>query len=73
MKSVSDCLNFNDDAIVENFGKYFGISILDDINKYLLERGQSELIEERVALSNVLRQTNSIIENYYHFGVEDVV
>ena len=72
MKSVSDCLNIIDDAIVENIGNYFGISILENIHKDLLEIGQSDFIEDRVALSNVLSLINSIIENHYQFVEEDV-
>ena len=49
MKSVSDCLNIIDDAIVEKIGKYFGISNLENIRKYLLDIGQCDFIEDRVA------------------------
>ena len=38
----------------------------------MLEKGQSDFIEDRVALSNVLSQINSIIENYYQFPEEDI-
>ena len=62
MKSVSDCLNIIDDARVENIGKNIGISDLENIHKYLLEKGQSDFIEDRVALPNVLSQINSIIK-----------
>ena len=72
VKSVSDCLNIIDDAIVENIGKCIGISNLENIHKYLLEKGQSDFIEDRVALSNVLSQINSIKENYYEFDEEDI-
>ena len=63
MKSVSDCLNIVDDAIVENIGKYNGTSVLENAHKNLLEKGQSDFIEDRVALSIVLSQINSILEN----------
>ena len=69
MKSISDCLNIIGDVIVENIG---GISNLEIVHKYLLEKGQSEFIEDRVALSNVLSQINCIIEEYYKFGEEDI-
>ena len=72
LKSVSDCLIIIDDAIVENIGKYIGISNLENIHKYLLEIGQSDFIEDRVALSNRLSQINSIIENHYQFVEEDI-
>ena len=47
VKSVSDCLNLIDFAIVKNI---IGSSDLEDIHKYLLEKGQSDFIEHRVAL-----------------------
>ena len=73
MKSISDCLIIIDDAIVENNGKYFGISDLEYFHKYsFLEKGQSDFIEDRVALSNVLSQMNCIIENHYQFVEEDI-
>ena len=71
MKSVSDCLNIIDDAINENIGKKFGISGLGYIPKYLIENGQIDFIEYRVALSVVLSHKNSKLENYYKFVEED--
>ena len=72
MKSVSDCFNVFDDAMVEDIGKRIGISILENFHKNLIAKGQSELIEIRVALSIVLRQTISIIENHHQFVEEDM-
>ena len=72
MKSVSDCLNTIDDAIVEKNGKYITISDLEIIHKYLLEKGQSNFIEDRLAQSNVLSQLYSIIENHHQFVDEDI-
>ena len=72
VKSVSDCLNIIDDAIVEDIGKYIGISCLENFHEYLLEIGQSNFIEDRVALSNVPSQINSIIENLYQFQEENM-
>ena len=69
VKSVSDSLNLIDFAVVENI---IGSSDLEDIHKYLLEKGQSDFIEHRVALSKVLSQLNSMIENYYQFLEEDM-
>ena len=71
MKSFSDCLNNIDDAIFENIGKHISISDLENIHTYLLEKGQSDFTEDRVALSNVLSQRNSIKENYYQVSEED--
>ena len=67
VKSVSDCLNIIDRAIVENI---IGSSDLEDVHKYLLEKGQSDFIEDRVALSIVISQINSMMENYYQFPEE---
>ena len=64
MKSVSDCLNVIDDAVVENVGKNIGISGSKNVQKYILEKRQSDFIEDKVVLSNVLNQINSIIENF---------
>ena len=58
MKSVSDCLNIIDRALGETF---IGSSDLENTHKYLLEKGQSDFIEDRVALSKVLGQINSMI------------
>ena len=65
VKSVSDCLNIIDDNIVEDVNT---ISNLESIPKYLLEREHSYYIEDRVALSNVLRRINSITDNYNDFA-----
>ena len=69
VKSVSDCLNNTDFAIVENV---IGSSDLEYVRKYFLDEGENDFIEERLALSNVLRQINSMIENYYQFPEEDI-
>ena len=63
-------MNFIDDAINENNGKVFGISNLENIHKDLLEIGKIVFIEDRVALSKVVSQINSILENYYQFPEE---
>ena len=62
-------MNIIDFAIVENI---IGSSDLEDIHKYLLEKQESEFVEDRVALSQVLSQKNSMIENYYQFPEEDI-
>ena len=68
VKSIRDCLNIIDNAIIENNG---GISSSGTFHKYLLEEGQNEFIEDWVVLSNVLSQINSIKENNYRFPDED--
>ena len=60
------------DAVAGNIGKYIGISILENVHKPLLKIVQSDFIENRVTLSNVLSQINSIIENHYQFAEEDI-
>ena len=62
LKSVSDCFNIIDFAIVENI---IVNSDLEDNHKYLLEKEESEFIEDRVALPQVLSQIMSMIENSY--------
>ena len=65
VKSVSDCLKIIVDAIVEDVNTF---SNIESIHKYLLEREHSYYIEERVDLSNIFRQINSIIYNYNDFA-----
>ena len=72
IKSVGDCLNIIDFDIVETIVKPIGISNLENIHKYLLGNGQSDFIKDRVALSNVLCQINSIRENHYQFAEDDI-
>ena len=68
-----NCVNFIDDAIVENIGKYIGISNLENIHKYLIENGQSDFVGDRVTLSNVLSQIKTIIGNNYRFVGKDKI
>ena len=72
VKSIKDCLNIIGDVIVEIIGNYNGISNLENIQKYLLEKEQIDFIEDRIALSNVLSQINSIIKNHYQFTEKDI-
>ena len=55
VETVADCLNIFDDAIVEGV---ITITILENIHKYLVEREHSWYIEEKIALTNVLRRIN---------------
>ena len=64
VNSNGDCLNFIDDAFVEIIWKDNGNSNLGTIHEYLLEMGQSDFLADRVALSNMLRRINTIIENH---------
>ena len=68
MKSVSDCLNFIDDATVENFST---LEELENIHSYLLEKRQNDYIENRSVLWNALCQIISKIENYDQFVEEN--
>ena len=69
VKSVTDCLNIIHFAIVENI---IDSSHLEDIHKNFLEKEENEFIEDTVALSKVLSQINSMIENYYQFPEEHI-
>ena len=69
VKSDTDCLTIIDFAIVENI--IFN-SHLEDIHEYLLEKEESEIIEDRVALPKVISQTKFMIGNYYQFPEEDI-
>ena len=69
VKSVGDCLNIIDFSMI---GIVFGNSDLENIHKYLLEKGQSDFVENKFALSKVLSQITSMIENYYQFPEEDI-
>ena len=68
MKPIRDCLNNIDSAIVENLG---GVSSLENIQKSLLERDQSEFIEDSVAPSTVLSHISFMRENYYQHPDHD--
>ena len=72
VKLLQDCFNIVDDVIVENIGKNIASSNLENVHKYLLQKGQSDFIEDRIALSNLLSQVNCIIENHYQFAEEDI-
>ena len=52
VKSVTECLDIVDFAIVTNMGSELG---LEKIHKYLLQKGQSEFFEDKLVLTNVLR------------------
>ena len=72
MKSVSDCLNIIDFVITENMVRNFDIPTLEIIRKYLIEKEQSDFIENMTVLSNVLCQINSIKENHYQLTEGDI-
>ena len=72
VKTVGDCLKIIDHATVEIISKYICVSKLENIREYLLEKGQSDFTEGRIALLNVLNQINSIIENQYQIDSEDL-
>ena len=62
-KTISDCLSAIDFAIVENV-RLLSIKYLEDIHNRLLECRESEYIENRNALINVLKQINCMIDCY---------
>ena len=61
VETIADCLNVIDDALVEGVNT---IGILESIHRFLVEREHSWCIEERIALRNVLKRINDIIDNY---------
>ena len=62
-KSISDCLNAIDSAIVE-IVRLLIIKNLEDIHNHSLQFGHTGFIEKNIALIKVLEQINSIINNY---------
>ena len=62
-KTISDCLRSNDFAIVENV-RLLSIKSLEDIRNYLLKFPQTGYIESNIALFNVLKQINCLIDNF---------
>ena len=71
MKSIKDCLNVIDGVIIENIWKSISIPGLEKIRKCFLENGQSDFIEDNIALSNVLSQINCITENHDQLAEKD--
>ena len=62
-KTISDCLNSIDFAVVENV-KLFSIKSLEDIHNQLLNFRQTGYIENNIPLFIVLKQINCILDNY---------
>ena len=62
-KTISDCLNIIDRAIVGNI-RLISTEYLGEIHNRLLNVRQNMYIENTVALLNVLKQINCIIDNY---------
>ena len=62
-KTISDCLSSIDFAIVENVS-LLSIKKLEYIHNRFLEFRGTEYIEKRIALLNILKQINCIIDNY---------
>ena len=69
-KSISDCLNAIDFAIVENV-RLLSIENLEDIDNHLLQFRHTAYIENNIALIKVLEQINSIINNYSSYKDDD--
>ena len=66
IKTISDCLSEIDFALNENV-RLLGIERLEDIHNQLLEFGQNNYIEDRIALLKVLKHINCIIDKYSSF------
>ena len=69
-RTISDCLNSIDFALVENV-KSLSIKRLEDIHNHLIEFRQTGYIENIIALFNVLKQINCIIDNYSSYEDDD--
>ena len=72
MRTIPDCLNIIDFAMVEN-GRCVIIGKLEDIHNRLVEIGMTRYIENRLALSKVLNHKTCIIDNYYTYENEESV
>ena len=69
-KTICGCLTSIDFAIVENV-KLLSIESLEDIHNHLLKFRQTGYIENIIALFNVLKQINCIIDNYSSYEDDD--
>ena len=69
-KSISDCLNAIDFALVENV-RWLSIKSLEDIHNHLLQFRHTGYIENNIALIKVLEQINSIINKYSTYKDDD--
>ena len=69
-KSISDCLNAIDFAIVENV-RLLSIKNLEDIHNHLLQFRYTGCIENNIVLIKVLEQINSIINIYSTYEDDD--
>ena len=65
-KTISDCLSSIDSAIVENV-RLLSIKKLVDIRNRFLEYRNTEYIENSIALLNILKHINCIMDNYYSY------
>ena len=64
MKSVADCLNFNDTVILSDIGKNACIGKLEDARDYVLSDYKNKYFEDLVALNKMFSQTKNIIEKF---------
>ena len=62
-QSLSDCLSSIDFAIVENV-QLLSIKSLEDIHNHFLRFRRTGYIENKFALSNILKQINCIVDNF---------
>ena len=69
-KSVSDCLNAIDSAMVENV-RLLSKKNLEEIHNHLLQFRHTGYIENNIALMKVLEQINTIIHIYSTYKDDD--
>ena len=62
-KTISDCLSSINFTIVENV-KLLSIKSVEDIHNHLLKFRRTGYIENNIALLNILKQINCIIDNF---------
>ena len=72
MKSVSDCLNFNDSMILCSIKINVGIGNLEDLRDHMRGLYNDKYIEEMVAMLPILSQINLIIERFYLDNESDI-
>ena len=72
MKSVSDCLNFIDTAILCSIEKHAGFGNLEDVREHMIGVYNDKYLEAMVDMLAIFSQINLIIENFYSDNESDI-
>ena len=72
VKSVADCLNFNDTVILSDIGKYDCDGNLEDVRDYVLSEFKNKCLEDIVALVEILSEINNILVKFYFDKEDDI-